>query len=51
MSPSFQEALLDRGGGYGFTHSEGSHDDLAVALALACWSVRTGRGEIVRIQF
>jgi len=39
-----------RAGGYTFSHREGTHDDLAYALALACYNLRGAKGTIVAIK-
>ena len=36
-------------GGLRFTHPEGTHDDAAVALALACWAASRPSGYAVKL--
>jgi len=41
------EAERTRSGGYSFNHSNGTHDDLAYALALAVWVAGRGNGKVI----
>lgn len=44
------EYVRTRTGGYSFSHRQGSYDDLAFALALACWAAKEpGSGSFVKL--
>jgi hypothetical protein len=43
--------MKTRVGGYSFSHPEGTHDDIAQALALALWIGGKGSGKVIMMKY